>query len=536
VLDIQNGGIATEVLRIVREVNQKAVGLENAHVSALANYVLSPGERADGDLDVITGCCLLDKKCRIFMLEGLRKGGMRRLLEECPRPTANDDKNRMIFNLDVGYPERVYLNFNCTPKQIKIRGTLEVLTGTKPELYDVTRVSEEMFTILAQLREMKRAIRIHHAKEYLKCFPTSDHLISLEILYGDYISDEELAGGISPELAAELARIERERLEREAEEAEEAAAKGGLQKSKTSEEVGAVAVTEDAGEEGEEANISTNISPLRTRMTRKQQLDQMNPDYSEFQKLRRTASVPNLIRANIAKCREESEANTAFRSMTKAPVETDNFLDPDAEIYLYSGQKYASVELQKQYMRKKMWPLQNDFMWTYSPIYNTCAFEFTDEPTGRVGMAMREDRPLEAGQKPWQYPKARKLEDFRALSRDVTDYRKADLKTPWAENEWHGLAVGAERRMPINGKKIFDEDRVLKIFDEDRVFKIFDEDRVLRLKYLRKTGYLLCLLCFCGYAYWRHYMLAIFFFTISESQIHLMQNLCRKAGVIACHT
>jgi len=38
-------------------------------------------------------------------------------------------------------------------------------------------------------------------RKYLKCFPLAEHIKSLEILYGDYISDEELAGGVSPEHA-----------------------------------------------------------------------------------------------------------------------------------------------------------------------------------------------------------------------------------------------------------------------------------------------------------------------------------------------
>jgi hypothetical protein len=36
-------------------------------------------------------------------------------------------------------------------------------------------------------------------KKYSKCFPLADHIKALEILYGDFISDEELVGGVSPD-------------------------------------------------------------------------------------------------------------------------------------------------------------------------------------------------------------------------------------------------------------------------------------------------------------------------------------------------
>jgi hypothetical protein len=89
-----------------------------------------------------------------------------------------------------------------------------------------------------------------------------------------------------------------------------------------------------------------------------------------------------------------SEQNTRFKD--KTPVDTSLFLDPEREVYIYSGQRFQSSDLQKQYMRSKMWPLQKTTMWTYSPIYNSCAFEFQDVQTGRPGnVAMREDIPVE---------------------------------------------------------------------------------------------------------------------------------------------
>lgn len=200
-------------------------------------------------------------------------------------------------------------------------------------------------------------------------------------------------------------------------------------------------------------------------MTRKLALNMANEQY-ETEKLRRSQSVPNLVRANRDAVQQTSLNNTLKREerdKDKPPKLADpaTLFPEGTPIYLYSGQKYSSCELQKQEMRKNMWPQQEKSMWTYSETYNNCAFEFVEEKIGRPGnVATRSDAPVE-GKVPWMYPRARSPADFKTLTRDVSDYRKWELREiPWAENEWHGMAIGAERRKPINAKKIFDIEKV----------------------------------------------------------------------------
>lgn len=94
VLNIENEKVASDILRVVRDVNKKAVGLDGKPNSMLNAYQISEEQRKDPDFDIIGGVCLLDKRCRIFMLEGLRKGALQVLMDEIPRSDPNDDKNR----------------------------------------------------------------------------------------------------------------------------------------------------------------------------------------------------------------------------------------------------------------------------------------------------------------------------------------------------------------------------------------------------------------------------------------------------------
>ena len=76
------------------------------------------------------------------------------------------------------------------------------------------------------------------------------------------------------------------------------------------------------------------------------------------------------------------------------------------------------------------------------------------------------DIPVE-GKLPFQYPKATDNKTKRKLTKDVSDYRKAELEEyPWVENEWNGMGDSHVRRdkpgrfKPINQTRAFDEERI----------------------------------------------------------------------------
>ena len=79
-------------------------------------------------------------------------------------------------------------------------------------------------------------------------------------------------------------------------------------------------------------------------------------------------------------------------------------------------------------------------MWTYAPTYNSAAFEFVDEAPGTLKKnSFRPDVPV-VGRVPFQFPKARDAKVARKLKKDITEYRKDELrKYPFVENEWNGM-------------------------------------------------------------------------------------------------
>merc|ERR550514_867602 len=135
---------------------------------------------------------------------------------------------------------------------------------------------------------------------------------------------------------------------------------------------------EEAERGGEDELGEATLKPLsRTKIIRCAQLDHQNLDFEQTLKMRKTASLPNLMRRNKDVVQERSEENKRVNLTLgrRLPVDT-SFLEGQQSVHIYSGQKLNTAELQKAAMRKQIEPHSATTMWTFSPIYNTQAFEF----------------------------------------------------------------------------------------------------------------------------------------------------------------
>ena len=98
-------------------------------LTIFATYVLSEDElRDDKPLDILTGFGVLDGGNRVFVVEGLRDGGLLEVLKAIPRDSrVNDGDFKMLHHPGIGYSKRLYGMYGLRLKQIKIRMPLEKL-------------------------------------------------------------------------------------------------------------------------------------------------------------------------------------------------------------------------------------------------------------------------------------------------------------------------------------------------------------------------------------------------------------------------
>jgi hypothetical protein len=63
------------------------------------------------------------------------------------RDRPNDKKFKMLYNPLVRYKHRMYMDFNCALKIIRLRDTLTTIIG-RPDLYMRSKVPEDMYETL----------------------------------------------------------------------------------------------------------------------------------------------------------------------------------------------------------------------------------------------------------------------------------------------------------------------------------------------------------------------------------------------------
>lgn len=91
----------------------------------------------------------MDSETRMYILEGLggEGKGIHQFYMQNMRERPNDRKFTLLYNPDVKFKNRIYLEFNATVKKIKLREPLRQIMGL-PDIYLRSKVPEEMFYIL----------------------------------------------------------------------------------------------------------------------------------------------------------------------------------------------------------------------------------------------------------------------------------------------------------------------------------------------------------------------------------------------------
>lgn len=91
----------------------------------------------------------MDSETRMYIFEGLggENHGIRQFYLENLREKPNDRKYTLLYNPEVRFKNRIYLDFNVAIKKIKLREPLRQIMGA-PDIFLRSKVPEEMFYIL----------------------------------------------------------------------------------------------------------------------------------------------------------------------------------------------------------------------------------------------------------------------------------------------------------------------------------------------------------------------------------------------------
>lgn len=98
----------------------------------------------------------------------------------------------MLYNPDVRYKNRIYLDFNVQIKKIKLRDTLTKIMGA-PDVYLRAKVPEDIYDTMQKFAEMRKLDRMTLVRDF-DLFPLPERLLNLERKYGDSLSHQDLYG------------------------------------------------------------------------------------------------------------------------------------------------------------------------------------------------------------------------------------------------------------------------------------------------------------------------------------------------------
>lgn len=137
---------------------------------------------------------MMDSEMRIFVFEGLGGEGkaMHKFYTENQRIRPNDRHFKMLYNPNIRFKQRAYINFECVIKKIKLRNKLTEIIGN-PDIYLRSKCPIEMFETLQKFAEMRKLERASMVRDF-NLYPEMSLLLTLERKYGDSLNFEDLNG------------------------------------------------------------------------------------------------------------------------------------------------------------------------------------------------------------------------------------------------------------------------------------------------------------------------------------------------------
>jgi hypothetical protein len=173
-------------------INIELLGLSNARY--LNTKELTKEDKANRSMDFLGGFELIDKEMRMYIIEGLGGTGksMNKFYLANEREHTNDRRFKMIYNPDIKYKHRLYQEFNCAIKKIKLRDTLTTIMS-EPDIYLRSKVPEDMYDTLQKFAEIRKLDRANLVRDF-NLFPIAVNLLTLERKYGDSLTLFDLNG------------------------------------------------------------------------------------------------------------------------------------------------------------------------------------------------------------------------------------------------------------------------------------------------------------------------------------------------------
>ncbi|XP_067908374.1 uncharacterized protein cfap92 [Heterodontus francisci] len=188
IFDYKNTNFLHDLLEIISSINSVALCLDsqtnNENEAADRALKTDVEQKESSYLDILTGFHVMDGIIHLFVLEGLRNSGIKKLWEKLPiRSLApEEEKIKVLYNSDFSFHQRLYANLDDRFYHIYLHEPLYNI-AKQPLLYIRDMTPQDCFQALCRLQHMCSAKRL---RDVVQCdlFPTAAMVMILSREFG----------------------------------------------------------------------------------------------------------------------------------------------------------------------------------------------------------------------------------------------------------------------------------------------------------------------------------------------------------------
>ncbi|XP_037346559.2 uncharacterized protein FLJ43738 isoform X2 [Pungitius pungitius] len=190
--DYSNLSLMTRLRSEILTINASALHLDSQRGLSGRTMNFCPDESRD--LDFVSGFHVLDKRAHVFVLEGLRRGAVRRLWEAVPlkQSGSEEEQVKVLYNSNLGFFKRIYGSLGVALSPICLYEPLETIMR-RPRVYIRGMVPRPCFQALIRLSQLRRAERLTDAT-HCDLFPSAAMILGLGKTCGTRAGQREQKG------------------------------------------------------------------------------------------------------------------------------------------------------------------------------------------------------------------------------------------------------------------------------------------------------------------------------------------------------
>ncbi|XP_078399164.1 uncharacterized protein cfap92 [Cetorhinus maximus] len=187
IFDYKNTNFLHDLLGVIHSTNCAALRQDsqsNESKATDATLTTDIEQNESSNRDILTGFHVMDGIIHLFVLEGLKNNGLRKLWEKLPvRPVAHEEERiKVLYNSDFSFHQRLYAYLDDDVQHLHLHEPLHDIIK-QPLLYVRDMTPQDCFQALCRLQHICFAKKLREVVQY-ELFPSAEMVKTLSREFG----------------------------------------------------------------------------------------------------------------------------------------------------------------------------------------------------------------------------------------------------------------------------------------------------------------------------------------------------------------